>query len=144
MAFGQSAGPPASPKEINVLLEALQGAGFDSFREARHPLGLTQRQANGKFTRGEIRELIDRLADIEAESDTEPEVAPEPAPQPVRRTSAGGPRIIRKPPAQKAAVTPSRTDEPAVDPDQVALAFPDELLAEELVRRGWTCVPPSP
>jgi hypothetical protein len=24
------------------------------------------------------------------------------------------------------------------------MAFPDELLAEELTRRGWTCTPPAP
>ena len=61
MAFGQSSGPPASAKQMQYL-EALVGkAGFSTFREARHPLGLTQRQAGGKFSTNEASALIEQL-----------------------------------------------------------------------------------
>ena len=63
MAFGQAAGPPASAKQIAYLESLVKQAGHDSFRDARHPLGLTQRQAGGKFTKQEASELIDRLQD---------------------------------------------------------------------------------
>jgi hypothetical protein len=39
----------------------VQAAGHEGFREARHPLGLTQRQAAGRFTRDEADDLITRL-----------------------------------------------------------------------------------
>src|SRR5215218_9261898 len=61
MAFGQASGPPASAKQIAYLASLLQDAGYDTFREARHPFGLTQRQAGGKFTTSEASHLIDRL-----------------------------------------------------------------------------------
>jgi hypothetical protein len=61
MAFGQQAGPPASARQVQELTQLLQAAGHDGFREARHPLGLTQRQAGGRFTRDEADDLISRL-----------------------------------------------------------------------------------
>jgi hypothetical protein len=101
------------------LLELLGQAGYDSLREARHPFGLSQRQANGKFNRTEAAELIDRLAGVG-------EAGPASAPPP---EAPSAPPI----------------DQPVpVAPDTVAVAFPDELLAEELTRRGWTCTPPHP
>jgi hypothetical protein len=60
MALGQS-GPPASAKQVAYLQVLFEKAGFASFREARHPFGLTQRQAAGKFSKQEASELIDRL-----------------------------------------------------------------------------------
>ena len=53
MAFGQQTGPPASAKQIKELLELIQNAGHLDFRDARGPMGFTQRQGGGKFTRGE-------------------------------------------------------------------------------------------
>lgn len=50
MAFGQSSGPPASPKEIAVLAELLERLDFGTFP-----------QANGTFTRTEIAGLTERL-----------------------------------------------------------------------------------
>jgi hypothetical protein len=61
MAFGQQTGPPASAKEVKELLSLLQGLGHSDFRDARGPIGLTQRQAAGKFTRDEAAALIERL-----------------------------------------------------------------------------------
>src|SRR3954452_12501686 len=61
MAFGQQSGPPATHKQLQYLESLIQKAGHDGFRDARHPLGLTQRQAGGKFTRDEASALIDQL-----------------------------------------------------------------------------------
>ena len=61
MAFGQHAGPPATSRQVNELLALLQAAGHVDFRDARGPMGFTQRQAAGKFTRDEAERLIDRL-----------------------------------------------------------------------------------
>src|SRR3954468_23824893 len=60
MSFGQTA-PPATSKQVQYLLSLVQKAGHTSFRDARGPLGLTQRQASGKFSRNEASTLIDRL-----------------------------------------------------------------------------------
>src|SRR6266545_3041670 len=70
MAFGQPSGPPASAKQVRELLALLQTAGHDDFRDARGPLGFTQRQAAGKFTRDEADAFISRLE--EAETNGEP------------------------------------------------------------------------
>ena len=61
MPFGQHAGPPATSRQVNELLALLQAAGHVDFRDARGPMGFTQRQAAGKFTRDEAERLIDRL-----------------------------------------------------------------------------------
>ena len=61
MAFGQQAGPPATSRQVQELLALLQDAGYTDFRDARGPMGFTQRQAAGKFTRDEAQALIDRL-----------------------------------------------------------------------------------
>ena len=61
MAFGQHAGPPAISRQVDELLALLQAAGHEDFRDARGPMGFTQRQAAGKFTRDEAERLIARL-----------------------------------------------------------------------------------
>ncbi len=133
MSFGQPAGPPASAKQLAALEAALVDAGYAGFREARHPLGLTQRQANGKFTAGEAVELLERL-EAAAEAADAPADEPPPAPRPAPRS----PQRARPAPLARPV---SRAGSPTAD--DVVTAFPDELLAEELVRRGWTCTPPS-
>ena len=133
MAFGQPGGPPASAKQLAALEAALADAGYASFREGRHPLGLTQRQANGRFTAGEAAELLERLE--AAAGAAEPPVD-EQQPPPRRRTPRS-PQRARPTASARPAGTGSRAA------DEVVNAFPDELLAEELERRGWTCTPPS-
>jgi hypothetical protein len=78
MAFGQAAGPPATARQLDELLELLRAAGHTDFRDARGPMGFTQRQAAGKFTRAEADELIERL---QAEGSDVPQPA-EPRPRP--------------------------------------------------------------
>ena len=43
MAFGQPTGPPASARELEELLVLLLEAGYSGFRDARGPMGFTQR-----------------------------------------------------------------------------------------------------
>ena len=61
MPFGQSSGPPASSRQVQELLSLLQDAGHVDFRDARGPMGFTQRQANGKFTRAEAEAFVEQL-----------------------------------------------------------------------------------
>lgn len=72
MAFRQQSGPPASHKQVQYLESLLRKAGHDGFRDARGPLGLTQRQAGGKFTRDEASGLIDQL--LQADPEVEPTI----------------------------------------------------------------------
>lgn len=65
MAFGQPSGPPASSRQLKELLSLVQGAGHADFRDARGPMGFTQRQAGGRFTRDEADEFIQRLQGAE-------------------------------------------------------------------------------
>jgi hypothetical protein len=76
MAFGQQSGPPASRGQVQELLALLQDAGHVDFRDARGPMGFTQRQAGGKFTRDEAAALIDRLQETEAEPAEAPPTPP--------------------------------------------------------------------
>jgi hypothetical protein len=63
MAFGQQTGPPASRGQMQELVALLHAAGHSDFRDARGPMGFTQRQAAGKFTRDEATAFLDRLRD---------------------------------------------------------------------------------
>lgn len=78
MPFGQQPGPPASARQVQELLALLQDAGHEDFRDARGPMGFTQRQAAGKFTREEATALIERLQAEATEGDAGPSV---PAPK---------------------------------------------------------------
>lgn len=131
MAFGQAAGPPAGARQIEQLAELLERAGFSSFREARHPYGLTQRQASGKFTVSEAEELIERLEAAEAvhhgHAPPEPAAAPTPTP-------ATGDRPAASPAARRARSSQRKVE--------VLSAFGDDMLVAELERRGWCCIPP--
>jgi hypothetical protein len=76
MSFGQVSGPPASAKQVNELLELLRVAGHSDFRDARGPMGFTQRQAGGKFSREEADAFIQQLQDEAEQNATVAEVPP--------------------------------------------------------------------
>ena len=119
MAFGQQSGPPATARQVQELLGLLHAAGHVDFRDARGPMGFTQRQAGGRFTRDEAEGFISRLQD--AESGPE---APE-----------------RRVPDRTGPMTGGRQAGPG-PPDRALVRIPDERLASELRRRGWTVVEP--
>ncbi|MGI8755100.1 MAG: hypothetical protein ACR2MB_04410 [Acidimicrobiales bacterium] len=109
MAFGQASGPPASAREVRTLLELVQRAGHSDFRDARGPLGLTQRQAAGKFTRDEAAALIEQL---EAAEETGADAAPV---EPIRRLTAAE-QALRKVPTAKLAAELQRRGWIVVEP----------------------------
>ena len=74
MAFGQQQGPPATARQVQELLVLLQEAGHSDFRDARGPMGFTQRQAGGRFTRTEVEELLERLQNPDPDTETTNEV----------------------------------------------------------------------
>jgi hypothetical protein len=118
MSFGQSA-PPATAKQVQYLLSLVQKAGHTDFRDARGPLGLTQRQANGKFSRSEASTLIDRLLaapgdDGDGDADL----------------SGAGEQI-------------SAADRLETERAAVLMGMPAGLLAAELERRGWAVTLPA-
>jgi hypothetical protein len=75
MAFGQQTGPPASAGQVKELLALLKEAGHSDFRDARGPLGFSQRQAAGKFSRDEADAYITQLQNAESDG-TVPAAAP--------------------------------------------------------------------
>lgn len=113
MAFGQQSGPAATAKQLQYLESLVRKAGHDGFRDARGPLGLTQRQAGGKFTRDEASALIDQLLQGEEPEGTGPSMEQHRAEQQLEQQ-----RI------------------------QVLQGTPADLLADELRRRGWTVTEP--
>jgi hypothetical protein len=119
VAFGQQSGPPASAKQVAYLLALVKQAGHEGFRDARGPLGLTQRQAGGKFTSPEASALIDQLLATEHDAD-----------------DAGAPPPVSNAAAQRAA---ARLESQQVD---LVRGIPAALLAAELERRGWTVSEP--
>lgn len=121
MAFGQQTGPPATSRQMKDLLRLVMDAGHIDLRDARGPLGLTQRQAGGKFTRDEADALIGLLEDA-ADAGGGTEDAPPPPPE-------AGRRISRE---------ERRAAEAALGLRDVA----DEVLAGELQRRGWAVIKP--
>ena len=99
MAFGKPSGPPATHQQMNQLLALLQDAGHTDFRDARGPMGFTQRQAGGKFTRDEAQEFIDQLEEAESE-----------------RVAPAAPRLHAvKPPAASSALRDVPADELAAE-----------------------------
>ena len=121
MAFGQSAGPPASHHQVQQLTDLIRAAGHTDFRDARGPLGLNQRQAGGRFTREEAEALISRL-EMEADrTDTVSWAAP--------TTDA---RVdLPRPMSRREAELANRLHE-----------LPAEVLGAELQRRGWIVMEP--
>lgn len=121
MAFGQQSGPPASGRQVQQLLDLLRAAGHDDFRDARGPMGFTQRQAAGKFTRDEAAAFIDTLEEEAAAGD-----------------GAGGDLD----PTERPAERPTGPSARPTAAGQALRQVPDEQLAAELQRRGWVVVQP--
>lgn len=124
MAFGQQSGPPATAKQVRELTELVLAAGHTDFRDARGPLGLTQRQAGGKFTRDEADQLIARL---ESEAETADGAGPGSSDEARPRPAGSSDRDDRRMAQRLAALR------------QVS----DEDLAAELQRRGWAVIQPG-
>jgi hypothetical protein len=95
MAFGQSLGPPASATQVRALLQLLQDAGHRDFRDARGPMGFTQRQAAGKFTHDEAATFIEQLETAEHDGTVV-------AAAPVERLTAAE-QALRRVPAERLA-----------------------------------------
>lgn len=125
MAFGQQSGPPATAKQVQELLSLLLAAGHADFRDARGPMGFTQRQAGGKFSRDEADAFIAQLQQEaeHAEAMGTAAAATEPTP------AAPAPRIAARPKAKASA-------------DSALAKVPSEALAAELQSRGWIVVEP--
>jgi hypothetical protein len=97
---------------VQELLGLLNEAGHTDFRDARGPMGFTQRQAGGKFTRDEADAFIAQLQEAAEAGDGG--IAGPDNPPPVRLSAA----------------------------EQAIRRMPDELLAAELQRRGWIVAEP--
>lgn len=130
MAFGQSLGPPATHRQLQDLLVLLQEAGHTDFRDARGPMGFTQRQGNGKFTRDEADAFITQLTEAaeRADGDDEGGTSEDAEMGSTRSRPARGPVTA----AERAAATQARA----------VAKMPSEILAAELQRRGWAVIEP--
>jgi hypothetical protein len=120
MAFGQAAGPSATSQQVRALSALIEAAGHSDFRDARGALGLSQRQAGGKFTRDEADELIARL---EAEAEM-------------------GPDVVDEAPAVRAARPARAAGAKAPERNKLLAGFTDQVLAAELQGRGWVVMEP--
>ncbi|MBL8774513.1 MAG: hypothetical protein JNK12_01225 [Acidimicrobiales bacterium] len=118
------------------LAEALEALGFDTFKEARHRIGLNQRQAAGKFTNAEIDELLARLEEHGVDGD--PAGA---GPGAGTDAQARATRRVATPKATSAAAAPDRRQR-ARD-EELVVRLDADLMATELVNRGWCCIPPE-
>ena len=139
MAFGQPSGPPATARQLRELNTLVEAAGHTGFKDARGPLGLNQRQAGGRFTQDEATELIARL-EAEAEVEAEASAASDPTPKsPAPDRPGAAPTAARNTAAPVAAPpAASRRQSLARQLEQV----PEDLLVDELRRRGWTVTSP--
>lgn len=139
MSFGQASGPPATAKQVRELQDLLEAAGHSDFRDARGPMGFTQRQAAGKFTRDEAQAFIDQL---EAEAQDAPAATSPPPPAAPRPKAAARPPATAPRPAAAAAAKPAVSESgKALTPMERALrAATGDQLADELRRRGWRTV----
>ena len=125
MAFGQSAGPSATARQVQELLDLLGDAGHGDFRDARGPMGFTQRQAGGKFTADEAAELIDQLQTAQYEADQATAVQP------------GGELVTEQPPDEPDSPKPMTAAERALRTAST------KSLVLEVRRRGWTVTKPT-
>ena len=127
MAFGQSAGPPATGRQVKDLLELLENAGHADIRDARGPMGFNQRQPGGNFTADEAAAFNDQLqtAQFEAEQGAPP---PEKAP-------------AKKAPAKKKPPAPSASE--LSEMERAVRTAATKSLVLEVRRRGWIVTKPK-
>jgi hypothetical protein len=138
MAFGQASGPPATAKQVQELLSLLQGAGHSDFRDARGPMGFTQRQAGGKFTRDEADEFIEALQTAAEAGD-----AGDGAGGGGGAGDADARRAARAQAGRRAAApATARAPQGVGAADRALRRLPAEQLAAELQRRGWVVMEP--
>ena len=142
MAFGDASGPPANGRQLRELLELLEAAGHSGYRDARGPMGFTQRQASGKFTSSEADEFIEQLqTEIHGDGPPAGSHAPPVTRSPPSASATPRPASPRPPTAdipRKAA--PGRPTERATPTALAAVATED--LAAELQSRGWIVLEP--
>jgi len=138
MAFGQPSGPPASHSKMRELLELVEQAGHADFRDARGALGLTQRQAGGKFTADEADALIQELQEELWAEEAAADGANSNQGRSVKPIPKG--RSV-KPIPKRGSVKPiAKTGRTRASRDLEK--FKDEELAAELQRRGWVVLEP--
>ena len=142
MSFGQTSGPPASGKQVDYLLALVKKAGHDGFRDARGPLGLTQRQGNGKFTRTEASALIDRL--LEESGEGGPGAGPGAGGSSGNGGLFGGGGGGSGGGARGGDLMPTAAERREAEQAEVLRGMPAGLLAAELERRGWAVSRPEP
>jgi hypothetical protein len=126
MAFGQSAGPAATGRQVKELLELLNNLGHADFRDARGPMGFNQRQAGGRFTAEEASELIDQLQAAEYEAAQGATAAP--------ATKLAAPEVEPEPAKPVSELT---------DHEKAIRTAPTKWLVLEVRRRGWTVTKPK-
>lgn len=132
MSFGQASGPPATQRQVRDLIELLNDAGHVDFRDARGPMGFTQRQAGGRFTRDEADAFIAELTEAAEQRDIDG-----PSPETSLPVSAK-PRARVAPQRNVVSTAERRAAVQARDLQRV----PSEVLAAELQRRGWAVIEP--
>ncbi len=133
MAFGQSAGPAASHRQVAELLELLQNAGHADFKDARGPMGFNQRQAAGRFTADEAQALIDQLQQAEYEADQQAQ-------------AACSSERKQEPEPEQTEDAPKRngmTDEERAEMERAVRSASTKSLVLEVRRRGWIVTKPK-
>ena len=101
-------------------MQLLNAAGHTDFRDARGPMGFTQRQAGGKFTRDEADQFIAQLQEWQEIAEAADAVPVPAAPAPAK------PKVTAKVTAAEKSLK----------------NVPTEVLAAELQRRGWVVLEP--
>lgn len=140
MAFGQPSGPPATSRQLKALLALLRDAGHADFRDARGPMGFTQRQAGGRFTSDEADAFIRQLED-DAGLGADPGAGDgagdgaDPGVNHRQEDADAGASGVQPRPKPGGPVKPNAEE-------RAVRRLPDGVLAAELQRRGWIVMEP--
>ncbi len=129
MTFGQPVGPPASPKQMQYLETLMARAGFTGFADARSVLGLTQKQARGKFTGREASVLIDTLLEAQKKVEENGDFSIAARTDVVADTA----QLRKEQLAEERRV---------LEQAHILKSITADLLADELRRRGWSVTEP--